>query len=335
LKVEIETVEYIRYPGNNLDRQLKKFQTAPNQYQDDTPPDERALHLLRRRLEQERFSYLNEKFKTVALTTELTAQLNWQQLASDYLSQECYTEAISLYEHGMQAEPTTRTTVKSTLAAVYNNFGSALHQQGKLAAAGGYFKQAIDLDPVLSTVDLSRICFNLGTVLNKQNQLEQAIVAFQEALSLQPAFAEAIAELAKVKKQFQRLAKGYQFSSEFADIDLNFLLNHCSLFQPIANLKALEIGCRDGRVTCWLLDNLLLPQTAHITCLDRFDGLSDGQSLLTRFEANIARTGVAEKVQKTAGEPCDGLRSHQAVAAQPFEDTASLRSTALPDTTPR
>jgi hypothetical protein len=102
LKVEIETVEYIRYPGNNLDRQLKKFQTAPEQYQDETPPDERALHLLRRRLEQERFSYLSEKFKTIALTTELTARLNWQQLASDYLSQGCYIEAISLYEHGMQ-----------------------------------------------------------------------------------------------------------------------------------------------------------------------------------------------------------------------------------------
>lgn len=309
LKVEIETVEYIRYPGNNLDRQLKKFQTAPNQYQDETPPAERELHLLRRRLEQERFGYLSEKFRKIALTTELVAQLNWQQLASDYLSQGCYTEAISLYEHGMQAEPATRPTVKNILAAAYNNFGSALHQQSKLEEAGVYFKQAIDLNPALSTVDLSRIHFNLGTVLGKQNQLEQAIVAFQQAVTLQPAFAEAIAELARAKKQFQRLTKGYQFSSEFADVDLNFLTSYRHLLQHVVNFKALEIGSRDGRVTCWLLDNLLLSQTAHITCLDRFEGLSDGQSLLTRFEANIARTGAAEKVQKLVGNPCDGLRS--------------------------
>ena len=309
LKVEIETVEYIRYPGNNLDRQLKKFQTAPEQYQDDTPPDERALHLLRRRLEQERFSYLSEKFKTIALTTELTARLNWQQLASDYLSQGCYIEAISLYEHGMQAEPTTHTTVKNTLAAVYNNFGSTLHQQGNLEAAGIYFKQAIDLNPALSTVDLSRIYFNLGTVLYKRHQFEQAMLVLQQAVTLQPAFAEAIAELAKVKKQLQRLTKGYQFSSEFADVDLNFLASYRYLFQHIVDFRALEIGSRDGRVTCWLLDNLLLSQSAHITCLDRFEGLSDGQSLLTRFEANIVRTGAAEKVQKIAGNPCDGLRS--------------------------
>ncbi|XHX76686.1 MAG: glycosyltransferase [Stenomitos frigidus ULC029] len=309
LKVEIETVEYIRYPGNNLDRQLKKFQTPPDQYQDEIPPDDKVLHRLRHRLEQERFSYLNEKFKTIALTTELTARLNWQQLANDYLSQGCYTEAISLYEQGMQAEPATRSTVKNILAAAYNNFGSALHQQGKLEAAGVYFKQAIDLNPPLSTVDLSRIYFNLGTVLNKQNQLEQAMVAFQQAVTLQPAFAEAIAELAKVKKQFQCSTKGYQFSSEFADVDLNFLTSYRHLFQHVVDFKALEIGSRDGRITCWLLDNLLLSQTARITCLDRFENLTDGQALLTRFEANITRTGAAEKVQKIAGNPCDGLRS--------------------------
>ncbi len=309
LKVEIETVEYIRYPGNNLDRQLKKFQTPPDQYQDETPPHERELHLLRRRVEQERFNYLNEKFRKLALTTELTAQLNWQQLASDYLSQGCYTEAIGLYEHGMQAEPATRPTVKNILAAAYNNFGSALHQQGKLEEAGAYFKQAIDLNPALSTLDLSRIYFNLGTVLYKQNQLEQAMLVLQQAVTLQPAFAEAIAELAKVKKQSQRLTKGYQFSSEFADVDLNFLASYRHLFQHVVDFKALEVGSRDGRVTCWLLDNLLLSQTAYLTCLDRVEDSSDGQALLTRFEANIARTGAAEKVQKIIGNPCDGLRS--------------------------
>lgn len=308
MKVEIETVEYIRYPGNNFDRQLKKFQTAPGQYQDDTPPEEKALHLLRRQLEQDRFNYLLEKFRKVALTTEFVTLLNWQQIANDYLAQESYAEAISLYEQGIIAEPAARADVQNILAAAYNNFGSAWHKQNNLEQAGSYFKKAIDLKPALSAADFARVYFNLGTVLYKQNQLEQAIVALQEAVALQPDFAEAIVELARVKKQFQVLTKGYQFSDE-SNVDLSPLANHLQHFQPIANLQVLEIGSRDGRVTCWLLDNLL-HETARITCIDRFEGVSsNGQPTLTRFEANIARTGVAEKVSKIAGKPREALRS--------------------------
>ncbi len=40
--VEAETVEYLRFPGNNFDRQLRKFQTSPDEYRDDSPPAERA-----------------------------------------------------------------------------------------------------------------------------------------------------------------------------------------------------------------------------------------------------------------------------------------------------
>ena len=308
LKVEIETVEYIRYPGNNFDRQLKKFQSAPDRYQDETPPDELALHLLRRKLEQDRFSYLTEKFKKVSWNTAFVPILNWQQLANDYLAQDCYSEAISLYEQGIVAEPDKHESVKNILAAAYNNFGSALHQQGNLEHAGMYFKQAIDLNPALSPNDFARVHFNLGTVLHKQRQFEQAIPFLQKAIALQPDFSEAIAELTAVMHQFQLLTKGYQFFSSTAAVDLTPLANAFERFQPV-ELNALEIGSHDGRVTCWLLDNVLLHAAATITCIDRFEGLVDGQPFLERFEANIARTGAAAKVQKIAGKPGDVLRS--------------------------
>ncbi|PSB34306.1 glycosyltransferase [Stenomitos frigidus] len=308
LKVEIETVEYIRYPGNNFDRQLKKFQAAPDQYQDETPPEEQALHLLRRKLEHDRFSYLTEKFKKVTWNAAFFPILNWQQLANDYLAQDCYSEAITLYEQGMVAEPDTRENVRNILAAAYNNFGSAFHKQGDLEHAGLYFKKVIDLNPTLSSGDLARVHFNLGTVLHKQRQFEQAIPYLQKAVALQPGFPEAIAELSAVTNQWQLLTKGYQFSSGFAAADLTPLSSYFDRFKSVA-LNALEIGSRDGRVTCWLLDNVLLQPAATITCVDRFEGLTDEQPILERFEANIARTGAAEKVRQIAGKPGEVLRS--------------------------
>lgn len=309
LKVEIETVEYIRYPGNNFDRQLKKFQTAPDQVQDDTPPEEKALHLLRRKLEQDRFSYLIEKFRKMPLTAAFVAILNWQQLANDYLSQEYYSDAIALYELGIVAEPATHDNVKNILAAAYNNFGSALHKQGDLEQAGIYFQKAIALNPTLSTVDLARVHFNVGTVRAKQQHYALAIAAFQQAAALQPDFSDAIGELTKVTYQHQLLTKGYQFSSGFTDVDLQVLARCLQPLQPLENLKALVMGSQDGRMTCWLLDNVLLHPTARLAYIYPIEASASEQTWLERFEANIAHTGVAEKVHKLAGVPRDVLRS--------------------------
>ncbi|MBW4691513.1 MAG: glycosyltransferase [Lyngbya sp. HA4199-MV5] len=309
LKVEIETVEYIRYPGNNFDRQLKKFQTAPDQVQDDTSPEEKMLHLLRRKLEQDRFSYLIEKFRKMPLTADFAAILSWQQLANDYLSQECYSEAIALYEVGMVAEPATRDSVKNILAAAYNNFGSALHKQGDLEQAGIYFQKAIALKPALSTADLARIHFNVGTVLAKQKQYEPAIASLQQAVALEPEFTEAIGELAKAIYQHQLLVKGYQFSSGFTEVDLQALAKLLQPLQMVENLKVLTVGSQDGRIACWLLDNLLLHQTTALTCIYPVEAAANEQILLEQLAANIVRAGAAEKVHKIAGVPRDLLRS--------------------------
>ncbi len=309
LKVEIETVEYIRYPGNNFDRQLKKFQTAPEQYQDATPLAEKALHALRHQLEQDRFNYLVEKFKKFELTPAFFAVLNWQQLANDYLSQNCYAEAIALYEQGLAVEPDARETVKNVLAAIYNNFGSTFHKQGQPEQARTYFQKAIDLNPTLSATDLARVHFNVATACNEQGQFEQAIPHLQQALTLQPDFSEAIAELAQTTYRAQLLTKGYQFARGFTEPNFALFAKHLEPFAQRPNLKALEIGSREGRLTCWLLDNILTQATASLTCLDRFEGLLSGQPIADRFAANIARSGAAEKVQTVAGQPRDYLRS--------------------------
>ncbi|MBW4475107.1 MAG: glycosyltransferase [Stenomitos rutilans HA7619-LM2] len=309
LKVEIETVEYIRYPGNNFDRQLKKFQTAPEQVQDDTPSEDKALHLLRRKLEQDHFSYLIEKFRKFPLTADFAAILNWQQLANDYLSQECYLEAIALYEVGMSAEPAMRDSAKNILAAAYNNFGSALHKQGDLEQAGIYFQKAIALKPAFSEADLARVHFNVGTVLSKQQHYEPAIAFFRQATALQPDFFEAIGALTKAIYQYQLLTKGYQFSSSFIEVDLQVLTTYLQPLQALEHLKVLIIGSQDGRLACWLLDNILLHQTAALAYVDHAEASANEQVLLEQFKANIDRAGVPEKVHKITGTPRDVLRS--------------------------
>ena len=151
LKIDLETVEYIRYPGNNLDRQLKKFQTPPEQYQDQTPPEQRELHTVRLRLEQDRLTYLMDKLKRIEPTPELAEVLNWQQLAADYLTQESYSQVISLCEPGMAREPEAIAGIKNLLAVAYNNQGSVLHQQKRLANCRELFR-ASDRPPAFSSL---------------------------------------------------------------------------------------------------------------------------------------------------------------------------------------
>lgn len=79
-KVPIETVEYIRYPGNRFDQQLQKFQTAPGIYQEQFSPKEQKLHLLRNKLEKERLQYLLEKLSILETTDSIFPLLNQSKL---------------------------------------------------------------------------------------------------------------------------------------------------------------------------------------------------------------------------------------------------------------
>lgn len=317
-KVPIETVEYIRYPGNNLDRQLKKFQTPPQQYQDDTPPAQRELHTIRHRLEQDKLGYLLDKFKRIEKFPEFFSVLNWQQLAADYLTQQQYAEVIYLCEQGIALEPQTKDTVKNLLAAAYNNLGSALKTQNNLEQAINYFKQAIAVNSTFSDKDLAKVHYNLATTLKDQQDPHQALISLEKALELDPSIAEEIADFAKTKYQIQVLAKGYQFTQDWFSINLPVWEKYLTPLANMPELRVLEIGSWEGRSTCWLIDHILTHPTARLTCIDTFEGgvenkaAYDDQFLKTieqRFDFNIAQTGASEKVRKAVGQSQLVLRS--------------------------
>ena len=60
------------------------------------------------------------------------------------------------------------------------------------------------------------------------------------------------------------------------------------------NLNFLEVGCWEGRATCWLLENILTDKTSKITVVDTFEGSSeengmnglDFKNIYSRFKHN-------------------------------------------------
>jgi len=69
-------------------------------------------------------------------------------------------------------------------------------------------------------------------------------------------------------------------------------------------VSALEVGCYEGRSTCWWLDHLLTHPTSRLTCVDGF-AVPMASVLLRHFEpifdANVAATGAANRVSKLVG----------------------------------
>jgi predicted O-methyltransferase YrrM len=56
-------------------------------------------------------------------------------------------------------------------------------------------------------------------------------------------------------------------------------------------VTALEIGCYEGRTSCWLLENILTHPDARLVCVDTFKAgqdLPERGDLLTVFQENIA-----------------------------------------------
>jgi len=85
-------------------------------------------------------------------------------------------------------------------------------------------------------------------------------------------------------------------------------------FKNKKNVKALEIGCFEGRATKWLLENVLTDETSRITVIDTFKGSIEHKdrgykikSLLNIFKENIKE--YLKKVKIYKGLSSDILRN--------------------------
>jgi glycosyltransferase involved in cell wall biosynthesis/Tfp pilus assembly protein PilF/predicted O-methyltransferase YrrM len=317
-KINVETVEYMRYPGNSLERQLAKFQSAPEDHQEELSPEIQQLHGVRQKLEQEKLVYLLNKFTTVEKSAALLTVLNWQQLASEYFNQQNFQAAIQLFEQGIQREPQALNAVKNSLAIAYNNLGSALHQQRNLLPATESFQKSLAVNPDFSPADLAKVYFNLATVLRDQGELASALQALQKSLALEPQFPQAVSLEPSLNYQVQVAQRGYQFTEDWFSHNIPIWQQVLGRFVALPDLNALEVGSWEGRSTCWMLDNLLTDESARLTCIDTFAGAVEHQvkyeqtfldTIEQRFDFNVARTGSSTKVTKQVGPSRELLRS--------------------------
>jgi glycosyltransferase involved in cell wall biosynthesis/predicted O-methyltransferase YrrM len=316
VKIGLETVEYIRYPGNNFDRQLKKFQTPPEHYQEQTSPEDQELHQMRHYIEQHRISYLLEKLKRTEKTPSFISVLNWQQLGHEYLNQNRFADAIALLELGLVQDPTA-TEARNMLAAAHNNLGSHLRSQGNVTAASDQFKAALAVNPSLPTADLAKVYLNAAMASRDAQQWEASLTQVKRAIELDPTLAEAQAELPRIVYHADVAQRGYQFTQDWFSVNLPVWQVQLTRFCHQPDLRVLEIGSWEGRSACWLLTHVLTHESARITCVDLFEGGLEHQtydpnvlqSLEQRFDWNMAQTGSPEKVRKMVGHSQQVLRS--------------------------
>ena len=78
------------------------------------------------------------------------------------------------------------------------------------------------------------------------------------------------------------------------------------------DVHGLEVGCYEGRSTCWWLDHVLTHPTSRVTCVDGF-AVPMASVVLRNFEptfdANVAATGAAARVTKLVGPSQTVLRT--------------------------
>lgn len=68
------------------------------------------------------------------------------------------------------------------------------------------------------------------------------------------------------------------------------------------NVKAIEIGCWEGRSTCWMLENILTAEDSSIICIDTFQGNPENyvrgyeKDVKSIFISNIEAIGASRKM---------------------------------------
>lgn len=93
----------------------------------------------------------------------------------------------------------------------------------------------------------------------------------------------------------------YEFTSDWTTNRLPIWRLHLAPLQGLP-VRALELGCYEGRASVWFLQNVLTHPSATLTVVDTFVGSEASgapplEGMLERFQRNVERTGAAGKVR--------------------------------------
>ena len=100
--VGLETVEYVRRPGNSFDRQMRRFSHPPGSRPDVATPAQQALHDIRLRLEDEKVAGLLDKWRVLGPPALPPALVNWPEVIGELIRRGQRDEAMGVAEQAAQ-----------------------------------------------------------------------------------------------------------------------------------------------------------------------------------------------------------------------------------------
>lgn len=203
------------------------------------------------------------------------------------------------------------------LVKSYVDLANTLFIQNDIEGAIKNFEKALNVREGITETQRAKLLFNVGVMHQKQGDRPQAVDYYQQALVADSTLALAQLELQRLDYEDNIKLKGYEFTQDWFSRNLLIWREYLPEFVGRADLNVLEIGSWEGRSACWLLEQVLTHPTAEITCIDTFQGSLENQSLNpedlhaleARFDANMAKTGVANQVKKLVGNSAEILRS--------------------------
>ena len=139
----------------------------------------------------------------------LQQQGAWEEAIAYYekarLLQPESPEAEVMWANAMHAHGQLSPDACSRYAEINHALGNRRRQAGDVKVAIEYFRQAIAMQPTLTTAH-----YHLGVALQKLDKWEEAIACYQTALLLQPDYREAEANIASVRHTQGTLTPGQQ-----------------------------------------------------------------------------------------------------------------------------
>jgi Methyltransferase domain len=108
-------------------------------------------------------------------------------------------------------------------------------------------------------------------------------------------------------QQTAKLSGQYDFTEDWMSYHVPNWERILAPFKGKPSVRALEIGSFEGRSAIWFLENILTDARASITCIDIFDDAT----IESRYDKNIAASGVANKVKKIKASSQIALREMQ------------------------
>jgi tetratricopeptide (TPR) repeat protein len=165
----METVEYIRYPGNHYDRQLEHLKKPPSEVRNEATPEEQEKLKEIDQIYRQRLQYLEQKLKRLSLETPEQIFIRGNELfnSGDLDSAlECYRQCITIEPEFTQAKL---------------NFAITLRDLDRLDEAFFLFEEVVK-----AATNHADAWNSLGTISGRRRECEKAISYYETALQHKP-----------------------------------------------------------------------------------------------------------------------------------------------------